>query len=294
MLWRLFHRSKLDRLRHGDDAWAVVTGSTDGIGLATVEELLKRKFNVVVHGRNETKLTGVVERLRAQYPECKVDSVLADLSRPESAQTIISAIENKKVTLFINNAAATSSSFSLFDYFTDEQIDDVLRIGVQSITHLTRGVLPILLKNGPAALINIGSAAGSNSIPYVSLYAASKGYLLALTKSLAMEARITKSNLEVMYAEVHNVSSGSNHVKPNLATPTSPVMARALLGAIGCGKTVVTPYWVHEMSNYVMMLLPAGIADKVVSSSMEAAMAAGEPERSKQVTEARSKGRYNE
>jgi short-subunit dehydrogenase len=87
-------------------------------------------------------------------------------------------LQGKHITIFFNNAAATGSKFSLFDCYTDEQIEDTLNIGVVSITKLLRQVLPILITNAPSALLNVGSAAGVNAVPYISTYAASKGYLL--------------------------------------------------------------------------------------------------------------------
>ena len=65
-LWLYFLRpSSVKHYLHGAAPYAIVTGATDGIGKATAAELLTRGFNVILHGRNEAKMKGVVEELRA-------------------------------------------------------------------------------------------------------------------------------------------------------------------------------------------------------------------------------------
>jgi hypothetical protein len=65
-----------------------------------------------------------------------------------------------------------------------------------------------------------------------------------------------------------------------------------MVHVIGCGKTFVTPYWVHELSNYAVAILPSSVYDRVSTQAMESIMKAGDPERYEQITEARAKGRY--
>lgn len=66
LIWLYFLRpSSVKRYLHGRAPYAIVTGATDGIGKATAAELLSRGFNVILHGRNETKMQKVMEELRA-------------------------------------------------------------------------------------------------------------------------------------------------------------------------------------------------------------------------------------
>jgi len=54
---------------NGDNSWALVTGATDGIGHALCHELSARGFNIVLHGRNEAKLTRVREEFETAHPQ---------------------------------------------------------------------------------------------------------------------------------------------------------------------------------------------------------------------------------
>jgi 17beta-estradiol 17-dehydrogenase / very-long-chain 3-oxoacyl-CoA reductase len=85
ILWLYFLRpSQLHKYRDANlSSWALVTGSSDGIGLELARELLAQGFNVLIHGRNETKLEGVKKSLLEQHPERSVDIVVADAADPD-------------------------------------------------------------------------------------------------------------------------------------------------------------------------------------------------------------------
>jgi len=270
MLWRLFHKSRIDEYRKRDEpCWAIVTGATDGIGKCLAEELLNHGFNVIIHGRTPSKVARVVEEFKALYPERQIDSVLADLSRLEDVPNIVSAISQKNVTVFINNAGATDRAFVLFDEMPKSEVERTLTVGVMFITRLIHETLPILEKNVPSVMVNIGSQSCEVPVPYVSLYAASKGFLRSLTRCISAEARYKKTGVEIIYADIHNVQSAGNHLDVSLIVPTSRRAAQAIIDIIGCNYGVVTPYWMHEFSRYFSAyLLPEWLLEKLSVASM--------------------------
>ncbi len=76
-VWTFVRPSRLHRYNHSSP-WALVTGASDGIGLGFIQELLARDFDVLLHGRNETKLRRIQGELSNQYPKRSVDIVIAD------------------------------------------------------------------------------------------------------------------------------------------------------------------------------------------------------------------------
>jgi 17beta-estradiol 17-dehydrogenase / very-long-chain 3-oxoacyl-CoA reductase len=101
----------------GHEPWALVTGASDGIGLATARELLKRRFNVVLHGRNPEKLERVKGMLEGELAKAKESGqskimyVAASAAEPEKSVEIIrrfveEEVEGKmegKLTVLVNN-----------------------------------------------------------------------------------------------------------------------------------------------------------------------------------------------
>lgn len=141
------------------------------------EELLSHGFNIIVHGRTPSKVAKVAEEFRKLYPERQVETVIADLSRLEEVWNIVSAIQEKNIKIFINNAGPTDRDYVLFADMPTQELERTLNIGVMFTTKLIYETLPILTKNAPSVMINIGSQSAEVPVPYVSLYAASKGFL---------------------------------------------------------------------------------------------------------------------
>ena len=104
------HKSTIARYLHPkENAYALVTGSSDGIGLSTARELLQHGFNVILHGRNPEKLARIQKQLSQDYPGRTVLTVAAsaDDAVPAVAK-IVSTVEKLqksggRLTVLVNN-----------------------------------------------------------------------------------------------------------------------------------------------------------------------------------------------
>jgi hypothetical protein len=104
------HESTISRYLHPkENAYALVTGSSDGIGLSTTRKLLQRGFNVILHGRNPEKLARIQNQLSQDFPGRTILTVVApaDDAIPAVAK-IASTVEKLqksggKLTVLVNN-----------------------------------------------------------------------------------------------------------------------------------------------------------------------------------------------
>lgn len=133
----------------------LITGATDGIGFETAKALVSQGHNVLLHGRNPEKLTGVAEELAALPGAGPVESYVADLSSMADVVALASAVAEKHASLdvLINNAGV----FKLSNPMTPEGHD--LRFVVNTLAPylLTQKLLPLLGTSG--RVINLSSAA---------------------------------------------------------------------------------------------------------------------------------------
>lgn len=133
----------------------LITGSTDGLGFETAKMLVSMGHNVLIHGRNETKLQRVTQELSEIVGNGHVESYLADLSNLSEVNKLASEIIEKhhKIDVLINNAGVFVSSERL----TSDRLD--IRFVVNSIAPylLTRTLLPKMDSTG--RVINLSSAA---------------------------------------------------------------------------------------------------------------------------------------
>lgn len=133
----------------------LITGSTDGIGLETARMLVSMGHNILLHGRNVSKLENVETRLTALKGGGRIESHVSDLSQMSDVEAFAEAVAEKHANLdvLINNAGV----FRAAQIVTPDGLD--VRFAVNTIAPylLTQRLLPLLGASG--RVINLSSAA---------------------------------------------------------------------------------------------------------------------------------------
>jgi len=242
------------------EAYALVTGASDGIGLAFATTLASRGFNLVLHGRNSNKLENVRSSLTTQYPKQDFRMVVADASDAQNMETSIATIVSSlstlpgPLTILINNVGGQPRSISSRALLSiSEQTHDhtsaLLTLNAEFPAQMTRALLPILTSdsNTPACIINMSSIASQIGFPYTAIYGASKAFNLLWSVALSREMKMQKKAVEVLALIVGEVcdTSFSREQKGTWMKPTAKVFVESALNKIGCGRLSVVPWWGH-------------------------------------------------
>jgi len=161
------------------DKVALITGATGGIGIAIAKQMKDAGATVVVTGRNESKLNEEFDN--------SFIKIAMDVSKDGAAEDLIKQTIEKagKIDILVNNAGITKDT--LLMRMTDEQFDDVINTNLRSTFKLCRAVVMPMMKNKFGRIINMASIVGVIGGPGQANYAASKGGMIALTKSIAAE-----------------------------------------------------------------------------------------------------------
>lgn len=263
----------------GQNSWALVTGASDGIGRALCYGLSEQGFNVVLHGRNETKLLRVCEELQSTYPECHFRIVIADASSFSKGDIdrIVAKVVDIPLRILINNVGGTaplSSNFKHFEDTTPKEMEALFSLNVQFPLQLTRALLPRLQQlRMPALVITCGSQAHVGQ-PYVAAYSGCKAALHAWSRALAAEQLEARSQVEILEVVVGGTYTQllqkDDKFSAGLFMPTADKMASSILARVGLGHHSVTPYFWHLVQSGVLYyLLPGAIADKILVSILK-------------------------
>ena len=161
------------------DRVCVVTGSTGGIGLATVRMLAEEGARVVVCGRD----SGRVERARAEGGAAL--GVVVDLAEPAAPETLVQEAEDAlgPVHCLVNNVGTAYQAS--FDELSDLQWEEMWQLNVMSYVRAIRAVLPGMREAGGGAIVNVSSTAGKRPSTGMPNYSVTKAAVLSLSRLVA-------------------------------------------------------------------------------------------------------------
>jgi NAD(P)-dependent dehydrogenase (short-subunit alcohol dehydrogenase family) len=180
---------------------ALVSGGAQGIGRAIVEQFQREGARVIIVDCDLAAGEATAEELTARSPHMPpVTFLLADLSRPEEIQEVMTAVQHRSARLhvLVNNAGIEVEK--PFPEVTLAEWEEVMGVNLRGAFLLTQAALPLFAPEG-GAIINISSIHATRAFPGSTVYACSKAALIALTRNLALE-------LAPRHIRVNSISPG--------------------------------------------------------------------------------------
>ncbi|XP_071694083.1 very-long-chain 3-oxoacyl-CoA reductase 1-like [Rutidosis leptorrhynchoides] len=249
-------------------SWALVTGSTDGIGKAFAFELAKKGLNLILVGRNPNKLNDVSSEIQTKFPKTQIKNVVFDLNGDlsEGIKKISDLTEELDVGILVNNAGVSYPYARYFHEVDNELLNNLIKVNVEAISKVTQAVLSGMLKRKKGAIVNIGSGASTiiPSYPLYAVYAATKAYVEQFSKCLYVEYK--NSGIDVQCQAPLNVATKMASIKRSSFLVPSPTgYAKAGLRWLGY-EPCCAPYWPHSLIWGLLYLLPESAVDPWILS----------------------------
>jgi len=250
-------------------ATALITGASAGIGTAFAQELAERQTNLVLVARSEAKLQQLAQQLREQY-KIRVDILVQDLTAPAAATTVFDAVAEKGliIDLLINNAGF--GEYGPFAERDGERQVKMVQLNVLALVALTHQFLPGMRQRRSGSIINMSSTAAFQSMPYFSVYAASKAFVLSFSEALSAENHsygvrvlaVCPGPTETNFFQDAGFPSFLSNVAAKNYTPTT-VVVREALQALEKNQSVVVP---GKLENQLLVNLPRFLPREAVLS----------------------------
>ena len=215
----------------------LVTGATGSIGEEIVKEYAKNGFFVYIHyNSNHQKAQNLLEEI-----DNKGELISFDIKDKES---IKNSLENLDVDVLINNAGIIKDN--LFFFMSDDEWEDVINTNLNGNFYITKIISKNMMMKKRGSIVNIASISGVSGNAGQANYSASKGGIIALTKTLCLE--LGRYNIRVNALAPAIIESEMTKDIPNLKE-----MKKAIpLGRFGTANEVAKcAYFIGVDATYI-------------------------------------------
>jgi short-subunit dehydrogenase len=169
----------------------IVTGASSGLGAEFARQLAARGSDLVLVARRADRLEALADELTRAHG-ITVTTIARDLGQPDAGRTLRAELESRGIyaTGLVNNAGfGTHSAFADED---PERLQGMVALNVGALVDLSRAYFEPLAAAETGFLINVASLLGFQPTPYMSVYGATKAFVLNFTEGLWAEARGTR------------------------------------------------------------------------------------------------------
>ncbi|HEY0262397.1 MAG TPA: SDR family oxidoreductase [Chitinophagales bacterium] len=254
-------------------AYALITGASKGIGKEIAKELSKRQYDLVLVARSENLIADLAKEMNANYG-VKAVYVATDLSAENAAETLLNFLQQNEISIsvLVNNAGY--GLWGAFEKLSLEEQINMLRLNDETLVRITHKLLPSLHKAKKAYILNIASTTAYQAIPYLSVYAASKAFVVAFSRGLAAE--LSDTNVSVTCVSPGGTDTNfmeragidkAEIVKAASKVSMSPEdVAKQAVEALFAGKTEFIPGAINKIQVGANNFLPKKLIEKIAGN----------------------------
>jgi len=256
-------------------SYALITGASRGIGRAIAEDLASRGYNVLLVARSENPLKESAGQFREKY-KIESDYLALDLTAAGAAQQIFNWCKEKKytVSILVNNAGYGLSG--PFEKYELTEHLDMMRLNMRVPVELCKLFLPVLRSQPRSYILNIASTAAYQAVPNLSLYSATKAFILAFSRGLRQELRgssvsvtcISPGSTDTDFVVRAQIGEkGLKTAKKVNMTPAA--VAKVAVNSMLAGKAELITGLINKLGALAVWLLPKGIVERTAMKLYE-------------------------
>lgn len=248
--------------------YALITGASGGIGLAMARELAARKHDVLLVARSGQTLEQHAAEIRKHF-SVKAEVLALDLATPDASQKVLNWVtsSNYPVDILINNAGF--GSWGLYEEIPESEFQGMMQLNMVTLANLCRAFLPILKKEKKAYILNVSSTAAYQAVPTLSLYAATKAFVLVLTRGLNWELKGTSVSASCLSPGptstgfIDRANLGRIKEKAEKFTMSAESVAKIAVNGMFAGKPEVIPGLTNWLSAKLAEIVPKSIPETI-------------------------------
>ena len=248
----------------------LITGGSGGIGAEMARILARYGVTLLLTARSQDQLEAVADECYRAGSEAHI--YVADLGKHEGATELFNRIseDKREIDILINNAG-----YGKIGDFVDHEAEvyaDMITLHVETLTVLSRLVLPAMLSRNSGGIMNVASTAAFQPMPRFNVYAATKSYITSFSQALHAEMKSTGIHVSCLAPGPTKTSFFARADSKKLPPSAPPAETRdvALRGLIGLAKNkrLVVPGVMNQIGAFAPRLAPTSLVMAVARQMM--------------------------
>ncbi|RYU77980.1 SDR family NAD(P)-dependent oxidoreductase [Hymenobacter persicinus] len=254
---------------------ALITGASRGIGRAIALELARRGYNLLLAARSADQLEALAAEVKQQHG-VEAQVLAADLAAPGAAARLAewANVQTTELAVLVNTAGY--GLWGRFEELPLAQQQNMLQLNMLLPTELTHHLVAQLRRQPKAYILNVASTAAYQAVPTLTLYAASKAFLLTFSRGLRYELRDSPVSVTCLspgatttdFADRAGMSAGLQEKAAKLSMTPAEV-ARAGVEAMLAGEAEVIPGALNRISAKLTSFVPKAMTEKIAAGIYE-------------------------
>lgn len=249
-------------------ATTLITGASSGIGKELAIQFAAGGDDVVLVARSEDKLNELADQIREDQG-VSATVICSDLATTEGVDQVSQQLHEHRIDVdtLVNNAGM--GALGKFAELSVDRQTDMLMLNVVALTRLTRALLPGMIQRGHGGVLNVGSIAAYQAGPNMSVYYASKAYVLSFTEGLREELADTGLHVTCLEPGPTESDFGEDSGMGKLDMFSSSTMSASAVAKAGYegyrnNEDVVIPGWKNRLMVTSTGFLPRFATRKLV------------------------------
>ena len=253
---------------------ALVTGASSGFGREFVKLFAQDGYNLILVARHEDDLREVAQQLENDFAGCETLVLAKDLTQPKAAQELYDAVKQEGVNV---QTLVNDAGFGEHGLFAETDLEKelaMIQLNVVSLVTLTKLFMRDMLARGEGRILQLASTVSFMPVPKLSVYAASKAFVLSFSEAVAYELKDTGVTMTALCPGASDTefferadAEGANVTETPLSDPAE--VAKDGYEAMMKGELKVISGAMNKTQVYLSNFVPDSLLSAGMSKLME-------------------------
>lgn len=255
--------------------YALVTGASRGIGRALALALAQRGYDLLLVARSADQLAALAQEIGDRHQR-QARLLVTDLAAPAAADTVAAwaTQQTDELAVLVNNAGY--GLWGRFEQLSLAEQQNMLQLNMALPVALTHALLPALHRAPQAYVLNVASTAAYQAVPSLTLYAASKAFLLSFSRGLRYELKTSKVSVSCLSPGATTTSFADRagmgvelQATANKVSMTAEAVAEAAVTGLLAGEAEIIPGVLNKVSAGLTSVVPKGLVERIAAGIYE-------------------------